>query len=93
MTLKTLHSALCSAAALAAIIAGSPTLAAQIEAKSRISNVIVYPDSARIARVLEVELPAGATSVVLRGLPLNMTEDNLRAMAQASRQAGDRTHP
>ena len=84
MTLKTLHSALCSAAALAAIIAGSPTLAAQIEAKSRISNVIVYPDSARIARVLEVELPAGATSVVLRGLPLNLDPASLRVEGEGS---------
>lgn len=84
MTITTLHSALYSAAALAALVAGSPALAAQIEAKSRISNVIVYPDSARIARVMEVELPAGATSILLRGLPLNLDPASLRVEGEGS---------
>ncbi|MDP2357849.1 MAG: mucoidy inhibitor MuiA family protein [Beijerinckiaceae bacterium] len=84
MTIKTLHSGLCSAAAIAALIAGSPALAAQIEANSRISNVIVYPDSARVARVLEVELPEGATSVLLRGLPLNLDPASLRVEGEGS---------
>ncbi len=84
MKLVTLHSGLCSAAALAAIVAASPALAAQIEAKSRISHVIVYPDSARIVRVMEVELPAGATSIVLRGLPLNLDPASLRVEGQGT---------
>lgn len=84
MTIKTSNSGLCSAVAIAALIAGSPALAAQIEAKSRISSVIVYPDSARIARVLEIELPAGATSVLLRGLPLNLDPASLRVEGEGT---------
>lgn len=84
MTHHTLHSTLRSTAAILALLAASPALAAQIETKSRISDVIVYPDAARIARVLEVDLPAGATSIVLRGLPMNMDPASVRVEGQGT---------
>ena len=45
------------------------------------------PASAATPRVLIIELGGNDA---LRGLPLNMTEDNLRAMVQAGKQAGAR---
>lgn len=73
-----------SAGALAALLAACPALAAPLEAPSRIANVVVYPDSARVARIVEVELPAGATSLVLRGLPMALDPASLRVEGEAS---------
>lgn len=86
MSLYRLHSraALCAAVATAALVAACPALAAQMETGSRIANVVVYPDSARVSRIAEVELPAGATSLVLRGLPANLDPASLRVEGEGS---------
>lgn len=73
-----------AAAAMAAFLAACPALAATVEAPSRISSVVVYPDSARVSRVVELELPAGATSLLLRGLPVNLDPASLRVEGEAS---------
>ena len=79
-----LCTALRSAAAAAALIAACPALAAQLEAPSRIDAVVVYPNSARVSRLVEVELPAGATSLVLRGLPMGLDPASLRVEGEGS---------
>lgn len=50
-----------------ALLAASPSLAATIEAASRIDAVAVHPDGAVVTRLVEVDVPAGATTLVLRG--------------------------
>ncbi|MBX9760222.1 MAG: mucoidy inhibitor MuiA family protein [Beijerinckiaceae bacterium] len=72
------------AAGAAAMICALPTLAAPLEAPSRIDAVMVYPDSARVSRLVEVELPAGATSLVLRGLPMGLDPASLRVEGEGS---------
>ena len=84
MPLTTLHRSLTSAAAAVAILAACPALAAPLEASSRIEAVMVYPDSARVSRMVEVELPAGATSLVLRGLPMGLDPASLRVEGEGS---------
>lgn len=69
---------------LFAVVVACPALAAPMEAGSRIESVTVYPDSARVSRVAEVELPAGATSLVLRGLPAGLDTASLRVEGEAS---------
>lgn len=62
----------------AALLAAYPALAATLEAPSRIDAVTVYPDAAQITRVAEVEVPAGATSVVFKDLPIALDPASLR---------------
>lgn len=83
MRLFLTNASLCGTA-LVALIAASPALAATMEAQSRIANVIVYPDAARVARVVDLDLPAGATSLVLRGLPINLDPASLRVEGEGT---------
>lgn len=46
--------------------------------------MVVYPDSARVSRVADVDLPAGATSLVLRGLPMNLDPASLRVEGEGA---------
>ncbi len=69
---------LAAALSLMALIAAAPSLAAQIDVESRIDRITVYPDAAQASRIAEVELPAGAHSLTLRGLPINLDPDSLR---------------
>jgi uncharacterized protein (TIGR02231 family) len=62
--------------------AGSAS-AAEVEARSRIDAVTVYPDAATIQRLAEVELPAGASTILYRGLPANIDPNSLRVEASA----------
>ena len=56
---------------------------ADIEARSRIDAVTVYPDSALVTRTLDVDIPAGASNVVLRGLPFPLDPASLRVAGGA----------
>jgi uncharacterized protein (TIGR02231 family) len=63
---------------LAALCLACPALSAEIEAPSRIDSVTLYPDSALAVRFAEVDLPAGASRVVLRNLPASLDASTLR---------------
>lgn len=77
-----LKAALCAGVAVVALAA--PLAAAEIEAQSRISGVTVYPDAAIVTRVLDVELPAGESVLVFKGLPLGIDPNSLRVEGKAS---------
>lgn len=70
-----------SLAALAA--AAAPTLAGDLDAASKIDAVTVYPDAASVSRRAEVALPAGATTLVFRGLPAALDPASLRVEGAA----------
>lgn len=56
-----------------------PTLVhAAIQADSTITQVTVYPDSARITRTATLSLPAGENKLILPGLPLELDAASLR---------------
>ncbi|MCC2105184.1 MAG: DUF4140 domain-containing protein, partial [Hyphomicrobiales bacterium] len=55
---------------------------------SRIDRVTVYPDAALVTRVMDVELPAGASNIVLRGLPYALDPASLRVAGEGSAAIG-----
>ena len=60
-------------------IAALPAFAADVQTDSRITAVTVYADRAAVTRTASVELPTGASTVVLTGLPESLLPDSLRA--------------
>jgi uncharacterized protein (TIGR02231 family) len=56
----------------------STASAADIEAKSTIDAVMVYPDGATVTRTLMVDLPAGDSVVLARDFPLGLDPASLR---------------
>lgn len=60
-----------------------PAYAADITAESTITAVTVYADRAAVTRTATVELPAGANTVVLSGLPQSLFSDSLRAEGES----------
>lgn len=61
-----------------------PAPAAEIAAASRIDTVTVYPDAATVARVVDVNLPQGQSSLVFAGLPASLDPSSLRVTGQAA---------
>lgn len=75
---------------LALVILSIPALAAAAPAlrpPSRIDAVTVYRESARVTRVAKVELPDGATRVVLEGLPDELDDDSIRVEGKGAAKA------
>ena len=71
------------AASFVALCAGAPALAAEVEVKSKIEAVTVFPDAAMVTRVGAVEAPAGAATLVFRDLPMNVDPASLRVTGEA----------
>ena len=63
-------------------ISGS-AVAAETDATSRIDSVVVHPDAAVIPRLAEVDLPAGASTVLVRGLPTGIDPASVRVEGSA----------
>lgn len=75
--------AVIAATAIACALAG-PAGAAEIEAASRVDTVTVYPDGASVTRIAIVELPTGASTIVLKGLPATIDPASLRVAGKAT---------
>ena len=72
-------------AGVAAVALGAGTAeAGEIIARSRIDNVTVFPDGAIVSRTVEVDLPAGDSLLVFRGLPLSIDPASLRVEGKAT---------
>ncbi|MCB1539830.1 MAG: mucoidy inhibitor MuiA family protein [Rhodoblastus sp.] len=69
-------------------LAASVAAAADLEGRSRIDRVTVYPDAALVTRVMEIDLPAGASTVLLRGLPYALDPASLRVAGEGSAAIG-----
>lgn len=61
-----------------AVAAVLPASAAEIEAKSQIDAVTVYPDGATVTRLIRLDLPAGDTTLLARDFPLTLDPSSLR---------------
>lgn len=57
--------------------------AADLVASSMITDVIVYPARATITRTAEVDLPAGASTIILENMPQGLLPDSLRVQGSA----------
>ena len=80
MRLATSSAAVC----LLALTAAQPALAADSDAKSKIDAVTVFPDAAAVTRLSEIDMPAGAATLVFKGLPLAIDPASLRVEGEAS---------
>ena len=73
-------SAAVTSAVFLLVIAGAPLAAgaAEIEARSRIDSVTVYPDGASVTRLISLDVTAGDNIVLARDLPLSLDPSSLR---------------
>jgi uncharacterized protein (TIGR02231 family) len=58
--------------------------AAEIELTSRIDRVMVFPDGAGVTRLAPLDLPAGASTLMLRGLPAGLDPASLRVAGEGA---------
>ncbi|HJQ58312.1 MAG TPA: mucoidy inhibitor MuiA family protein, partial [Vineibacter sp.] len=61
-----------------------PAHAADVVAPSRVEAVTVYPDGASVTRRASVELPAGPSTIVLKGLPPTIDPASLRVAGEGT---------
>jgi uncharacterized protein (TIGR02231 family) len=75
--------ALIAAASPLALAFGAPaSSAADIDAASRIEAVTVFPDGAAVTRAAEIDLPQGASTLYIRGLPNALDPASLKVEAK-----------
>jgi uncharacterized protein (TIGR02231 family) len=73
-----------SACSFFAIVASMPAWAGEIAVASKIDAVTVYPDAAIIARIAQVELPPGDSTLVFKNLPLALDPASLRVEGESA---------
>ena len=61
-----------------AILVAAPALAADFEVQSKIDSITVSPDAAQVTRLGDIDVPAGATTLIFRGLPSLIDPSSLR---------------
>src|SRR6187397_194323 len=67
------------------ILAGAaPTLAAEIDVRSAIDAVTVYPDGATVTRLITVDLTAGDTTLIARDFPPGLDPASLRVEGESA---------
>jgi uncharacterized protein (TIGR02231 family) len=57
---------------------GGEILAADLSVRAPVSAVTVFPDRAEVTRTIQATVPAGATTLVLEGLPATLLPDSVR---------------
>ncbi len=67
---------------IASVVAGAAA-ARELEAASAVVAVVVHPDAATVTREATVDLPAGASTVLIKGGPFPIIPDSLRASGEA----------
>lgn len=66
-------------AACVLILAGiGPVLAAEMDVRSVVDAVTVYPDGATVTRLISVDLPAGDTTLIAKDFPPGLDPSSLR---------------
>lgn len=58
--------------------------AAEVELASRIDRVTVFPDGAGVTRLAPLDLPAGISTLILRGLPAAIDPASLRVAGEGA---------
>ncbi|MDD1535477.1 MULTISPECIES: mucoidy inhibitor MuiA family protein [unclassified Bradyrhizobium] len=60
-----------------------PSWAAELDAKSAIDAVTVYPDGATVTRIIALDLASGDSTLVARDFPLSLDPSSLRVEGEA----------
>ncbi|MDJ1158228.1 mucoidy inhibitor MuiA family protein [Chelatococcus sp. SYSU_G07232] len=66
------------------ILIALPAHAADIETTARIDRVTVHPDGASVTRIATIDLPAGATTLVLKALPGAIDPASIRVAGEGT---------
>lgn len=75
----------CLPAACVLIFMGvCPVLAGEIDVRSLIDSVTVYPDGATVTRVISVDLPQGDTTLISRDFPPGLDTASLRVEGETA---------
>jgi uncharacterized protein (TIGR02231 family) len=67
-----------------AVLATAPAAAGEVEVRSQIDTVTVYPDGATVTRVIRVDLPGGDTTLIDRDFPPGLDPASLRIEGETS---------
>ncbi|RFB78256.1 mucoidy inhibitor MuiA family protein [Methylovirgula sp. 4M-Z18] len=59
-------------------VVAAPVFAADLQVQSKIDAVTVSPDAAQVTRLADIDVPAGATTLVFKGLPAMIDPTSLR---------------
>ncbi len=62
-------------------------VAADLQGASRVEAVTVYQSSARVVRAVAVDVPAGDSRILLRGLPEQLADDSVRVLGSGTARA------
>ena len=66
------------------LVLASPAGAADLTAASHITAVTVYSDRATVSREAQIDIPAGASTIVFDSLPMGLMGNSLRAEGSAA---------
>jgi uncharacterized protein (TIGR02231 family) len=72
------------AACVLIFVGAAPLGAAELDVRSAIDAVTVYPDGATVTRLITVELPQGDTTLIARDFPPGLDTASLRVEGEAS---------
>ena len=67
-----------------AVLAAAPAAAGEIDVRSMIDAVTVYPDGATVTRVIRADLPRGDTTLIDRDFPPGLDPASLRVEGETS---------
>ncbi|WP_162180418.1 mucoidy inhibitor MuiA family protein [Methylocapsa aurea] len=68
------------------LLASLPAGAADMDVLSKIDAVTIFPNTALVSRVAEVELPPGQTNLIFKNLPIGLDPASLQVSGQVSGQ-------
>src|SRR3954451_19659329 len=71
-------------AACVLIFAAVPALAGEIDVRSAIDSVTVYPDGATVTRTISIDLPQGDTTLIARDFPPELDTSSLRVEGETA---------
>ncbi len=74
---------LASLPAVCVLIFAAPALAAELDVRSAIDAVTVYPDGATVTRVITIDVPAGDTTLIARDFPPTLDAASLRVEGES----------
>lgn len=66
------------------LIFAAPALAGEIDVRSAIDSVTVYPDGATVTRTISIDLPQGDTTLIARDFPPGLDTSSLRVEGETA---------
>src|SRR5881275_3238780 len=66
------------------LIFAAPALAAEIDVRSAVAAVRLYPDGATVTRTITVDLPQGDTTLIARDFPPGLDASSLRVEGETA---------